>query len=571
MVLVEPDRCESPTSRAGANSSSWNGFVSLTTKISRTIAFGLLLPIVFVAIGIGVFQTLGRQLPKKAPVEGEDTISKLRRLPIVSVDRIADAGDLKSLDLGVTGTVVSYRQINLAAEVAGRIKFKSESCQIGRFVKKGDLLFELDPTDFQLEVERLDALQESEYAQQRELDQEISNSKDLLELAEEELAIIEKDIARLEALPKGFASESEMDQAKRSRVASANQRLTIMNQIQTLETRRSRLKMAERLAAAQLQQARVNLERTRIESPIDGVIVTESVQTDSFIQKGATLCVIEDVERVEVSCNLRSDQLLLILEQPVEGRAAPKVGALLSASNYELPHTDVTVSYRIAGRENDVFEWKGKLSRYEGIGLDSQSRTVPVRIQVEKPSEVYVNGEKLVGVSESGLPALVRGMFVQCQIHTRPPENVVLVPKLALKPGNQLWKFEEDPSIVAPGEETVPAEGQSSTQSDAQRDVEEPNTATQKNAPISIDPADWRAGRVVVTGGIDVVNLVNVGPSNQEYWVVDSANKLKPGELVIVSPFANLVGDGTDEVRYQVDALGDSDKALANVKPRDEN
>ncbi len=91
-------------------------------------------------------------------------------------------------------------------------------------------------------MERLDALQESEYAQQRELDQEIANSKNLLELAEEELAIIEKDIERLQALPKGFASESELDQVKRSRVASANQRLTVLNQIQTLETRRSRLK-----------------------------------------------------------------------------------------------------------------------------------------------------------------------------------------------------------------------------------------------------------------------------------------------------------------------------------------
>ncbi len=77
-----------------------------------------------------------------------DTVSKLRRLPIVAVDKVLDSSSLKTLDVSVTGTVVSYRQINLAAEVAGRIKVKSEACQIGRFVKRGDLLFELDSTDF---------------------------------------------------------------------------------------------------------------------------------------------------------------------------------------------------------------------------------------------------------------------------------------------------------------------------------------------------------------------------------------------------------------------------------------
>lgn len=493
---------------------------------------------------------LGRQLPKKAPVEGMDTVSKLRRLPIVTVDKVLDSSSLKTLDVAVTGTVVSYRQINLAAEVAGRIKLKSEACQIGRFVKRGDLLFELDATDFELEVERLDALQESEYAQQRELDQEIANSKNLLELAEEELAILEKDIERLQALPKGFASESELDQAKRSRVASANQRLTVLNQIQTLETRRSRLKMAERLAASQLQLARVNLERTKIVSPIDGVIVTESVQTDSYVQKGATLCVIEDTEKVEVSCNLRSDQLLLILDQPVEGRKSPKVGALLSAANYELPHTDVTVSYRIAGRERDVFEWKGKLSRYEGIGLDAQSRTVPVRVQVEKPSDVYVNGEKVEGASETGLPALVRGMFVQCQIHTIPPKNVVLIPKMALKPGNQLWKFEQDDSLIAP-EEPAATE-------DLEQSQEVESSKVEKNAALSLDPKDWRAGRVIVAGGINVANLIKRGEDNSEYWVVEAGEKLKPNDLVVVSPLANLLGDGTDAVRYQVTSTIDS-------------
>jgi multidrug efflux pump subunit AcrA (membrane-fusion protein) len=224
-------------------------------------------------------------------------------------------------------------------------------------------------------------------------------------------------------------------------------------------------------------------------------------------------------------------------------------GAHLSSANYELPPTDVTVSYRIAGREGTVYEWKGKLSRYEGLGLDAQSRTVPVRIQVDNPSEVYVNGQRLADASDAGLPALVRGMFVQCRIHTVPPKNIMLVPKLALKPGNQLWKFEPDDSLVAPED----------SGSNSEEMIVEPaaSTLSQKNAPININPDEWRAGRLIVTTGVNVVNLVNIGPSGKEYWVVQGSDQLHPNDLVVVSPLANLAGDGSDQVRYQIEKSAD--------------
>lgn len=523
-----------------------------TSKLPQTILFGVLIPVGMLAVGFGAFVVMGKQLPKQAAVEGKDTITKLRKLPIVAVGQIESSAALASLDVAVSGTVVPYRQINLAAEIAGLVRIKSDNCQIGRYVNKGDILFELDSTDTELEIERLEALKETELAQQRELDQEISNAKKSLELAEEELALNEKELKRLGSLAKGFASENELDQSRRQRVTSANARLTIQNQLQMMETKRSRLKLAERLAEAQLQQARVNLERTTVASPIDGVIVTESVQADSFVQRGATLCVIEDTQRVEVSCNLRSDQLLLVLEQRLAANNSTGALPVVQGSNYELPNTPVTVSYRVAGREEISYQWKGHLSRYEGVGLDSQSRTVPVRVRVDNPQEAIRNGETAKLQGPSGIAALVRGMFVECQIHTSTPRDTVLIPKLSLKPGNQVWKFVRDDALVA-SEESDPetaataSDGSKGESGDAKGDAKK---AT-KNLQLSINPAEWTAGRVEVISNVKVLSLIQHGPKREDYWVVEAKEGLTSGDSLIVSPLANIAGDGSDLVRYQ--------------------
>jgi multidrug efflux pump subunit AcrA (membrane-fusion protein) len=511
--------------------------VNQTSKASQTLIWGILVPLILIGLGFGAFAAMGKQKPKQAASEGTDTVSKLRKLPIVSVGKVEGTQTLKTLDLSISGTVVPFRQINLAVEIAGRVRMKSENCQIGRFVKRGDILFELDPTDFELEVERLEAMRQSEIAQQSELDQEIAGAKKSLLLAEEELAIQEKELERLTSLAKGFVSQTELDQARRQRVASANQRLNIQNQLQMFDTRWARLKSAERLAMAQLEQAKVNLQRSKIASPIDGVIVTESVQTDSFVQRGATLCVIEDIQRVEVSCNLRTDQLLLVLQQQssVENKFA---------SGYELPNTPVTVSYRVSGREEASYQWQGQLSRYEGLGLDPQSRTTPIRIRVDNPQEIFQNGARIYEKSSGGLPALVRGMFVECDIHTKPPANTVLLPKLGLKPGNQVWKFVTDNSIVVDQEST----------SLAPETPPQPATETKKptkNMQVNINPAEWTSGRLQIIPNVRVINLIPFGPQQDEYWVVEGKDLLLAGDQVVVSPLANVVGDGNDQVRYQ--------------------
>jgi membrane fusion protein (multidrug efflux system) len=62
-------------------------------------------------------------------------------------------------------------------------------------------------------------------------------------------------------------------------------------------------------ARAKLQQAELNLARTRITAPIDGVIVKNAVQVGQQVQTGQTLMTIVPIEEVYVNANYKEAQL----------------------------------------------------------------------------------------------------------------------------------------------------------------------------------------------------------------------------------------------------------------------
>ena len=57
----------------------------------------------------------------------------------------------------------------------------------------------------------------------------------------------------------------------------------------------------------------------QITAPIDGVIVLEEVEEDSYVNKGTLLVAIEDTSAVEVKCSLRMDELYWLWCQAFSG------------------------------------------------------------------------------------------------------------------------------------------------------------------------------------------------------------------------------------------------------------
>ena len=525
----------------------------------KNLLLGVILPILLVVSGLGLLIILRVPEPARAHLpdprnEGE----LLAFLPIAEVAEVKYLAD--TLNIAVSGTVVPYREIQLAAEVAGRIVEKDPSVRSGNYVRKGQILYRVDPRDYQLEIERLKRRRDQELAAIEELQQEIENAENLLQVATEELALAEDEVKRFESMRAGISSAAELDQARRSRLTVLNQQVTLRNQIQAAETRRSRLELATKLAETEIEQAELNLERTVIRAPVDGRVVSEQVQANSYVQRGTQLMVIEDSEKVEVACNIRMDQLSWILDQP--SVSTDRLVQAAQTSRFELPKTPVTISYTIAGRESATFHWEGVLDRLDGAGLDPQSRTFPILIRVDRPGEFRTSDGQTQ--SAAGPPMLVRGMFVDAVIKTRPTTPLMLVPKLAIKPASEasvIWKFSEDRQVIHQTPKALQAIAAYDKAKDegridklfpnaADADMAESQSDT-SNETTPVDPQHWDAGRLEI---VSSVRLVSGYWENTEieYWICEVPDgQLTAGDRVIISPLPGVRADGSDAVRVR--------------------
>jgi multidrug efflux pump subunit AcrA (membrane-fusion protein) len=515
------------------------------------------IPILLLSAAAAVVMLLGTVEPEQRPAADTTRAGRLRALPPVRVESLRSLESTgEQLHLEVDGTVVPFREARVAAEVAGRVIFKAVECEAGSYVKEDQLLMRIDPTDYQLEVQRLSRLQEQEYEALGEVDQEMLNTKRLIDVAQQDVALQQKEVDRQKALPAGFASRAEIDQANRALLASTQQLVIVENQLDLLRKRRVRLEASERLAATQLKAAEVNLSRVEIRAPIEGVIVNEDADLNTFVARGDMLVTIEDTSKVEVATNLRMDQLYWVLDQ--QGKKVDE-----SERGYNLPETPAIIEYQLSGREDLVYRWHGRLLSYDGIGLDPVTRTVPVRVVVDNPSEYFDATGKVKSVR--GATALVRGMYVQVQLLIQPQTRLVVIPARALQPGNRVFQFVPDESVLGDAARDVSSKDEMPVGARAKDARPEPefesapqgNDAVAEEAskePGRFDPSRWEPGRVFVRQSVNPVDSLTMDDDSQpndamhsefagqnRMWVCEVRDEsLQGGSYVVVSPLGSV-------------------------------
>ncbi len=548
----------------GSDSSSQDSnaaSVSVKPTLTNGVLFNIIVPLALLTLGAGFVIAIGKVQPKARPADDMTRAGRLRALPEVHVERLSSL-DLakKPLQLEVDGTVVPFREALVAAEVAGRIVEKSDKCEAGEFVSANDLLMVIDKIDYELEVQRLSRLREQEYQALLELDQEVVNLQRSVEVAEEDVKLQQAEVDRVSALPEGFASRGEVDQAKRLLLQAKQQLISYENQGDLLKKRRARLEATERLVATQLKAAEVNLKRCEIRAPIDGVIVMENVDLNSFVARGNTLVTIEDTSKVQVATNLRMDQLYWILDQADNSQQRQAT----AAGGYLLPETPAIIEYELNGRERAFYRWRGRLLGYDGIGLDPKSRTVPVRVVVDDPRRF--SNEQSVNMIAKGPSALVRGMYVRVKLLIKPKTPLVVIPARALKPGNRVWQFIPDESVL---ESTGGTDSQQAAGDEALVDSDQQ----------AFDPDAWTPGRVVVRKsivpvdslrplGADLLEQSKSDPQDR-MWVCEVLDQsLTGGSFLVTSPLAS-VDRGGMPARADASAINPPAAKTGNVAVSD--
>jgi multidrug efflux pump subunit AcrA (membrane-fusion protein) len=525
-------------------------------SVSDGIMFNVIIPLLLLLVAGGVVWMLGEDESAKRPADDHSRSGQLRQLPAVHVKRLSSFDSAgRQLQLQVDGVVVPFREARVAAEVAGRVVFKADDCEAGSYVKKDQVLMRLDPTDHEFEVQRLSRLQEQEYQALSEVDQEMANSQRLIDLAVKDVSLQQQEYDRQKSLPQGFASRAEIDQANRTLLSATQQLVTLENQLGLAKKRRVRLEASERLAATQLKAAEVNLRRTEIRAPIEGVIVEENSDLNTFVNRGSTLVTIEDTSKVEVATNLRMDQLYWVLDQKRD-----QVDT--SSRGYDLPETPAIIEYEMSGHEDVSYRWRGRLISYDGIGVDPVSRTVPVRVLVDSPTEYIDKQGQMQQVG--GATALVRGMYVRVKLLIQPKTRLVVIPAQALQPGNRVLQFVPDESVLNASAANVKMEP---------GELVRTRLTAVSTSDNAFQPTDWEPGRAILrkrpVTPVDSLQLndaeiakrmesdLQPGDYGQMWVCAVYEPELTGGSYVVVSPLSLRENESEKPVRAKREGMAD--------------
>lgn len=209
-------------------------------------------------------------------------------------------------------------------------------------VKQGDVLVRIDPTDARLAL----AQAEAELARAmrrvkgyvandgglkaqvtaREADEKRAAAQLLAAEADMERATI--DLQRRQALARsGSVSGEELTQAQNAfAAAKAQQASAVAAQAQARANREAAIGAKQvnatliegadaetnpevQLAQARRDQAQVDLDRSTVRAPIDGVVAKRSVQIGQRVQAGAPLMTVVPVQQIYVDANFKEGQL----------------------------------------------------------------------------------------------------------------------------------------------------------------------------------------------------------------------------------------------------------------------
>jgi len=383
----------------------------------------LLLSAIIIGAGVGGFMLFGESPEVAQNAESTDFRPLVRTSPILEHNQ--------PVVIEMDGDANSFRVITVGAQVKGQIKKRMSSARNGLFVNEDDVLFEIDSTNYALEIERLDAQLDQTAEEIVSVEVDIENIKELILLAEQDWKLQQKQLQRVkDAYKQNSFAESEVDNATRQALTSRNALQTLKNSQRSQEQMLKQKHASRKLVQAQLKQAHVNLERCQVKAPVSGRIVNDLAEQGDFVKEGDELVMISDSSQIDVKCNLQSDELLWILQQ----LATTAESAQELARDPLATPIPCEVVYEFEGSE---VVWDGLLSRFEGTGMDRDTRTFPCRVNVAAPSKYRLENSQ--GGRMLIAPSLASGMYVTVRIPLTAVTPLLRMPIEAVRPGGDVW------------------------------------------------------------------------------------------------------------------------------------
>ena len=256
------------------------------------------------------------------------------------------------LSIQSQGTVLPRTRTALISEVTGAVLKVSPEFIVGGSFKAGDLLMQLDPTDYQVALQRAEAKLISMNAQ-------LTFERARAVQAEKEWAMTGRPAteAPLLALRKPYLAEAQA------------------NLLQ---------------AEAEVKQAQQKLDKTTIRAPYAGMVSEKSADIGQYVTQGSKLGETFAIDFAEVRLPLTERDLSMMDAQAMNNHQSKPV---------------VTLSASVGGVQ---VEWSAVLVRSEGV-VDQRNRAQYVVAQVVDPYNIQQRSDKTVLLMGTFVRAAIAG------------------------------------------------------------------------------------------------------------------------------------------------------------------
>jgi len=294
---------------------------------------------------------------------------------------------------------VSGNQVMVSAQVAGNIsKINVDNMDP---VQAGNVLLELDDTNAKLSFEQAKSNLANAVRQVSQLNYTVKQLKSAVRANEITLAQAQGNLNRRVQLVKDGAIDKESFQHAKEAVELAKANLTTsQNQLEANQALLLDGPLSEQpqiqSAVSNLKQAWLNLERTKIRSPIKGYVARRNAQVGQAVSVGGALMAVVTTDQMWLDANFKETQLThMRIGQPVE-------------IHFDLYGKDKTFNGKVVGIEMGTGSAFSLLPTQNATGnWIKVVQRVPVRIQLdpqqlaENPLRIGLSATVKVNVTDS--------------------------------------------------------------------------------------------------------------------------------------------------------------------------
>jgi len=351
-------------------------------RSARRIFLNILLSLAVIGAGIAGAAYITKTAPKakRRPPQ--------KMSPLVQVIRVQPEN--QEVHVSAMGTVVPAREIVLESQVAGEIVFIHPEFTAGGFLAKGAEILRIDPQDYRLALTLAEA--------------KVKDAESKLKQLEEEAAAARDEWRNLYKGQQNEDLEPPPLLVKEPQLSAAKAMLT-----------------AEK---AEVQKARLNLARTRIQAPFNALVRAKNVDIGSQVSGQEKLAELVGTDEYWIQASIPVDRLswITIPRTPAESGAK------------------VRIFYR------DAEKRAGRVIKLLGA-LETEGRMARILVEVKDPLGLKAG-------AKNQTPLLI-GEYVRIEVEGRQLRDVYRIPRAALRDDANLWVLSHDGKLDIRKVETI--------------------------------------------------------------------------------------------------------------------